>query len=92
MKALINTDEFYKKVTYLIEKPYQNLIENIEKYINKSTNKSLVKTTTIQTQTLYLSEYNQIKLLEKKLAELHKEMESLRHTKNKNDIDLIGNL
>ena len=55
MKALINADEFYKKVTYLIEKPYQNLIENIEKYINKSTNKSLIRTTTVQTQTLYLS-------------------------------------
>lgn len=26
MKALINTEDFYKKVSILIEKPYQNLI------------------------------------------------------------------
>lgn len=54
MKTLINSEEFYKKVSVLIEKPYQNLVENIERYIARSLNKSFLKVTA-HTQTTYLS-------------------------------------
>jgi hypothetical protein len=61
-------------VTILIEKPYQNLVENIEKHISKSTVNKSVGKKTVQTQTLYLTEFNQIKILEKKVGELSNEL------------------
>lgn len=56
MKASINTEHFYKNVSLLLERPYQNLVENIERYVKSSANyKGNVKKTTVQTQTTYLT-------------------------------------
>jgi hypothetical protein len=62
MKASINTEHFYKKVSLLLEKPYQNLVENIERCVKSNANyKGSLKKSTVQTQTTYLTEIEQIK-------------------------------
>jgi hypothetical protein len=64
MKACINTEHFYKKVSLLLEKPYHNLVGNIERYVKSSQGyNGNAKKTTVQTQTIYLTEMDHIKSL-----------------------------
>jgi hypothetical protein len=44
------------------------LVENIEKYVGKSSQSKSSMKTTVQTQTSYLEEFNHIKILEKKVG------------------------
>ncbi len=92
MKSLINTGEFYNKVSLLLQKPYQNLVDNIEKQINKSGKINTAKKITVQTQTLYMQQYDQIKNLQKRIVEFNYQIQNLRQSKSKNEIDLINNI
>jgi hypothetical protein len=67
-------------------------VENIEKYINKSNQNKGVLKNNVQTQTTYLAEFNQIKNLEKRIVDLSTELDSLKQSKSRNEVDTINTM